>query len=252
MAVYPNARYMSLVAGRHFGPGPGLENKFRDRSDRFNIYTSETFNRTISHPQGYGMRTVTPSYSPGGISSIGRTVVAVSSYGSGTMGLSADGIAEVTIDPSFTASAIAVAQGTSYLSLLSSGEAEAIVWALFAEGIASLSATANGSATIALGTAGTASFAINSALSAHGIGWVDMQANTSVSASSQLTAKGSISGTTAEAGLSPAGIAAAVWGYDIRNLTSSSVPGLTTEERALLDSISTKLFQVQVKVDANF
>lgn len=250
MALYPNSRNMSLVAGRHFGPGPGLENKFRDRSDRFNIYSCETFDRTISHPQGYGAQTPTPAYSPGGISSVMRCVVTLGASGSGAMGLAAHGQADLALSAELGASAIANIVGSSALAFGASGEAFAFTWAVFAEGSASITLGASGSAYLAASASGSASFALSATGLASAVGQIEGVAPTALQASGLVAAKGWLSGSTESAGLTPSGIASAVWGYGVRSLTASGTPGLSAEERALLDALILKANQIQTKVDA--
>ena len=242
--MYPNARHMSLVAGRHFGAGgPGLENRFRDRSDRFNIYTCETFLRTVSHPAGYGMQTFTPAYQAGNISSVMRAAVSLRATGAGAMGLAAVGSAGIDIGLSGDAQAIGLLSGYAATSIFADGEGDAFVWAVFAAGSADVSVSASGAARLALITAGSAAVSMSAAGQVGGLAWVDAVAPSSVSASGLLRAIGDIAGTTADQGVTPHGIAAAV-------IASLGDIGLTPAQEATINQILLTAQQVQTKVDA--
>lgn len=268
MAMYPNSRHMSLVAGRHFGPGPGMENKFRDRSDRFNIYTCETFNKTISMPAGYGMQTPLPCYSPGGISSQFRAYVTLSATGEGALGLNAEGEGSVLISStadivgagelSGSASSAIAASGSLYATTYAVGTAQvsllaqaSVIGGLFTSGDASISIGANGTVDLTVSVEGTATISLAAAgelaavtfitghagitLDATGdayltvpvygsalialsglgtlgtIAWTSGNAQASLSAAGSLEAKGWISGTTEDPGITTAKVADAVW-----------------------------------------
>ena len=243
--MYPNSRYMSLVAGRHFGAGgPGLENRFRDRSDRFNIYTCETFLRTVSHPTGYGMQTFTPAYQAGNISSVMRAALSLRATGSGAMGLAASGAADIDIGASADAQAIGVLSGYASTSLFVSGEGEAFVWAVFADGTAGISVDATGYGKLASLTSGSASMVIASSGLVGGLAGAGGVAPASISGSGMLRAIGAVSGTTADQGVTPQGIAAAV-------IAALGDIGLTPAQEATINQILLTAQQVQTKVDAN-
>ena len=268
MAMYPNSRHMSFVAGRHFGPGPGLENKFRDRSDRFNIYTCETFNKSISFPAGYGIQTPVPCYSPGGISSQFRAYISIAASGEGALGLIAAGDAAIDISASADLTGSAWVDGSIAVNLSASGDTFASTYAegsasisllaqasvsgsLFSSGNATLTIGADGtvdmtvavegSAVISLDAIGTvaavtyitghagitldatgevyltvpaygvATLSLNAAGTLGAIAWTSGNAPTTLSGSGSLDAKGWISGTTEDPGITTAKVADAVW-----------------------------------------
>jgi len=268
MAMYPNSRHMSLVAGRHFGPGPGLENKFRDRSDRFNIYTCETFNKTLSVPVGYGMQTPLPCYSPGGISSYYRSYIGISASGSAIMGSLTQGDASVALSASAEVSGAAWADGTGNVAFALTGAIEGKAYAegsavvslisqaslsaaLFTSGEATVSINADGTADLTIAVEGAASFSLAAVgevaavtyitghagitldatgevfltVPAYGvatvtfagagslgaIAWTSGNAPASLSGTGSLEAKGWISGTTEDPGITTAKVADAVW-----------------------------------------
>ncbi len=68
--MYPNGRYMSTVAGRHFGVAPGLDVYYRGRGDRFNQYASDTRLKTASAPDGYDVKGLVPARTAGSMSAL--------------------------------------------------------------------------------------------------------------------------------------------------------------------------------------
>lgn len=245
MAMYPNARHMSLIAGRHFGPGPGLENKFRDRSDRFNIYTCATFNKQTSFPSGYGVHTPVPCYSVGGISSVMRAVVSLRANCDGSMGLTASGSADITLDAIADARAVGVLSGYAATSVFAQGEGDVFTWAVFAQGVAPVSLSANGYGRLAAQTSGVATVGLTCAGLVGALANVGAVAPSSVSGSGLIRANGWLNGTTADQGVTPQGIAAAV----VAQLTEV---GLTPEQEQLINQILLTTYQIQTKIDATF
>lgn len=125
---------------------------------------------------------------PGGIASRNDMGVSLSASGNGAMGKNTSGSAGILFGLSGTGGLISSATGSAAVALSASG-------LLFASkavsGSAQVSLTASG-LTIALGHAGgTAGIALDCDWSPYAVGWV--------------------SGTTAESGLTPTGIANAVW-----------------------------------------
>jgi len=70
--MYPNGRHMSRSPYKHYGPGPGLDVSFRNRSDTMSRYVGETWNRTSSSPEGYGLAGLVPAIRSGAMSALVR------------------------------------------------------------------------------------------------------------------------------------------------------------------------------------
>lgn len=148
------------------------------------------FNKTAGIPYGH----LAPSawmlpQKPGAVSSVNNATMTLNASGAGAMGKSGDGSASITITLSGTGGLISSATGTAGITLSLTG-------GLFA------SKAAQGTATITLTPTG----------SIKGIGHTGGNAGCVLGASWTPYAKGWLSGTTEEAGLTPNGIANAVWG----------------------------------------
>lgn len=196
--IYPNGRYLTKSPGRHFGAGgAGLESANRNLADRLNRFTG-LIPATSSTPGGYGAETPGLPLKPGGIS--GKSAITASATGSGGMGVNLSASAIFTLDLSGTGGLISSASGTAGVLL---GAA------------ASLYATkaVTGQAALTLGASGIAG----------ATGHASGQAAMALSASWTPAALGWLSGTTSEAGLTPNGIAQAVWAKAIE-------AGFTAEE----------------------
>lgn len=80
MALYPNGSYMSCSPGRHFGgataavggTSAGLGVLLRNGGARMNRFVSATFGKTVSTPDGYGIRSPWPALKVGGLSGVGK------------------------------------------------------------------------------------------------------------------------------------------------------------------------------------
>ncbi len=125
---------------------------------------------------------------PGAISSRFEANISIGSTGAGSMGVNGSGAAEIIFGLSGTGGLISSASGTAGFTFGTSGQ-------LFA------SKAVAGTAAIALGSSGEIT----------GIGHTGGTAGTALSATWTPYAIGWVSGTTAEAGLTPNGIANAVW-----------------------------------------
>lgn len=148
------------------------------------------FNKTAGIPYGH----LAPSawmlpQKPGAVSSVNNATMTLNASGAGAMGKNGDGSASITITMSGTGGLISSATGTAGITLSLTG-------GLFA------SKAAQGTATITLTPTG----------SIKGIGHTGGNAGCVLGASWTPYAKGWLSGTTEEAGLTPNGIANAVWG----------------------------------------
>ncbi len=210
--IYPNGRYLTRSPGRHFGAGgAGLESANRNRADRHNRFTG-LIPQTSGTPGGYGASTPGLPIKPGGIS--GKSAMTASASGAGAMGINIQASAVFTLDLTGTGGLISSASGAAGIQIGAS---------------ASLYATKAviGQAGLTIGASG-----IMGALG-HAAG----QAGMMMSASWTPYALGWISGTTADAGLTPSGIAQAVisaaqgspiWA-DIRRVNNMPVDGAGTE-----------------------
>lgn len=70
MALYPNGRYLTSSPGRHFGPSAGLDVYARARGDRLNRFASESYTKTASTPDGYGMHATCPPLTAGSMTAL--------------------------------------------------------------------------------------------------------------------------------------------------------------------------------------
>ena len=147
------------------------------------------FSKATSVPNGHApFGTLVLPIKPGGVSSSYGAVVTVTATGSGNLGKAAGGAANVVVSATGTGGLISSATGTAGITLSVTG-------GLFA------SKAAQGTATIALTPTGTIK----------GVGSLGGAAGCTLGASWTPYAKGWLSGTTAEAGLTNAGIANSVW-----------------------------------------
>lgn len=229
MALLQNGSILSQYPLRHVGAGVHSDISAANRSASRNIYSGIT-DKKSGIPNGHG----TPSawllpLKPGGMSSINYAVMSMAATASGTMG------APITADAllAFVSDAVG--------SLITSGTGSASFALNWANALLTASLSGSGSA--------TASISASASLDAEG----NMLASTLLAVTGTLAsyAVGHMEGTTVDGGaLTPDSIASAVWSHEIRSLTAAGAPGLTTEERAALDSIVLKLNQVQTKVDA--
>lgn len=125
---------------------------------------------------------------PGAIASRNNARITLGATGAGSMGKNTSGTASITFNLSGVGGLISSASGTASISLSASGN---IFAAKYTSGSAGITLGATG-AVKALGhTGGTAGVTLGANWTPYAVGW--------------------LSGTTAEAGLTPTGIASAVW-----------------------------------------
>lgn len=203
MALYPNGRHMSRVAGRHFGgataavggSGAGFDTVLcNQRGNRFNRFVGEEYASTASTPDGYGMQAVVPPLTAGSMAAL-RRVVDVAGDGANLLqGGPMDG----------SASVVSLA-GDGGLSLVVSMAGSAAVVTLTGDGmVLSLTIGMGGTGSMTL----TGSGGLSMIVPFDGTGTV-----ASMSGTSDLRGLLSMEGEwTPFTDLSPQGLAAAVWG----------------------------------------
>lgn len=203
MALYPNGRHMSRVAGRHFGgataavggAGAGFNTVLRtQRGDRLNRFVGEEYSPTASTPDGYGMQAMVPPITAGSMAALRRVVE-----------FSGDGANLLQGGPMEGSAPVASVAGNGGLALVVSLDGTAAVVTLSGDGVV-LSLT--------IGMDGTGSMAITGSGGLSMI--VPFEGSGSVAA---LTGTSDLRGLLSMEGewtpftaLSPEGLAAAVWG----------------------------------------
>lgn len=203
MALYPNGRHMSRVAGRHFGgataavggAGAGFNTVLRtQRGDRLNRFVGEEYSPTASTPDGYGMQAMVPPITAGSMAALRRVVE-----------FSGDGANLLQGGPMEGSAPVASVAGNGGLSLVVSLDGTAAVVTLSGDGLV-LSLT--------IGMDGTGSMTITGSGGLSMI--VPFEGSGSVAA---LTGTSDLRGLLSMEGewtpftaLSPEGLAAAVWG----------------------------------------
>lgn len=125
---------------------------------------------------------------PGAVSSVNNAAVTVTATGSGSMGKAADGAAPITITLTGEGGLISSATGTAAVTVTLDGELFA---SKAAAGEATLSISADGTLKAIGHLDGDATATVTATWTPYGIGWLE--------------------GTTEESGLTPTGVANAVW-----------------------------------------
>lgn len=163
------------------------------------------FGKLASVPIGYGAPNagLAPAVLAGAMSSYKRAKIEINATGEGAEGLGGAGTATITLDASAFGGLIAGGVGTATITVGATGDMLAIVVAV-----------------------GTATVTISGVADLGALGWSVGNATITVDGSLAPYAVGSMSGTTADQGLSVAGIANAVW--------AKMLEGGSTAEEALL------------------
>lgn len=188
MALMRNGTSINGIPGRLMGAFAHADIAIYATMHRRAYFTA--FSNKAAIPNGH----LAPSawqlpLKPGGISSVNNATMTLSAAGAGAMGVNGDGSASITITMVGTGGLISSATGTAGITLSLTG-------GLFA------SKAAQGTATITLTPTG----------SVKGVGHMGGTAGCVLGASWTPYAKGWLSGTTEDTGLTPSGIANAVWG----------------------------------------
>jgi hypothetical protein len=124
--VYPNNRYMLGSPGRHFGPATGLGVFGRGRSDRVNLFASETYAKTASTPDGYGLLGWVPPIVAGAMG--GSAFVDTTGAGDLLQGGPMEGSATVTITESVPDLSLTVSmEGSASVDITLTGNLSGVV-----------------------------------------------------------------------------------------------------------------------------
>lgn len=137
MALYPNGRHLTRSPGRHFGPSAGLDVYARARGDRLNRFASESYTKTASTPDGYGMHATCPPVTAGsmtalrGVAQLGGTASLLSGGpmegAAPLVALQGDGELSLVVGMSGTAAVLTLAGDGATLSLTIGLDGTAIV-----------------------------------------------------------------------------------------------------------------------------
>lgn len=204
-------RFRHSLTGKMFGAtaisgsNPSmLRGTFSKPSHKRNFLCSEAItNKQASMPAGkrhpYAWMMANEG---GGISSYQRTNIAVNAVGTLELGFPRGGNVTVTVGGSGSIDLVAGATGSTTITVGGTGSLSAV---LNASGVTSITIGGNGSLSADAFTSGNTTI--------------------TVSGSCDLMALGDISGTTIEAGLTPSGIAKAVWEAIAANYTATGTMG---------------------------
>jgi hypothetical protein len=202
MAMYPNGRYLTLTAGRKFGPGAGLEVCSRNNGERLNRGLG-VFAATASAPDGYGLRALVPARVPGSMSALGRVV---SLSGTGALLQGAPMVGGATLGFSAASGALSLVTSLVGAGSITFTGAGALSGVVQLAGAGTMSMSGAGSLSMIVPLAG------NGAWSITGAGDMRMR----------LSLAGSWTPFTA---LSPEGLAAAVWSATAASNNSAGTMG---------------------------
>lgn len=258
MAVYPNGRHMSRVAGRHFGgataavggSGAGFDTVQRNlRGNRLGRFAGEEHLPSASAPDGYGMQALVPPITAGSMSALVR---AVEFTGSGSLlqGGPMEGSGSISLTaPDASLSLIVSLSGTATMAF--SPAAAVLSMVVGMDGTGSITLTGSGALSMIVPFDGTGSITFTSA--------GDLKGNLSMEGSwtpftelSPETLAGAVWGAVATANNEPgtmgqklntastggvdlSALAAAVWSHITRTLTSASAPSAETVAQAVWD-----------------
>lgn len=150
---------------------------------------SWTFGTLSALPQGgnYPSAWMLPQMA-GGMASHNRCALTVAASGAGALGLNAVGSAAITINSTALGGLIAGGVGSATISL-----------------------TASGSIVATIGSSGSATITIGGVADPGALGWMTGQADVNITGALISYAIGHMVGTTEESGLTPTGVANAVW-----------------------------------------
>lgn len=260
MAMYPNGRYLTLTAGRKFGRGAGLEVHSRNNGERLNRGLG-VFAATASVPDGYGIRALIPARRPGSMSALGRVVSLAGAgallqggpmSGNGTFGFAAtsgalslvtslSGAGSISFTGVGALSGVVQLSGTGAITMTGAGSLSMIV-PLVGNGAWSL--TGAGDMRMRLSMAG--SWTPFSALSPEGLAaavW-----GTQASTYNEAGTMGAKLNTASSGGVDLDALAAAVWAYTVRSLTSGAAPSAATVAAAVRAELAAELARVDAAI----
>lgn len=259
MALYPNGRYLSRVAGRHFGgataavggSGAGFDTVQRGlRGARLNRFAGEEHLANASTPDGYGMQALVPPLTAGSMSALVRAV-SVTGAGNLLQGGPMEGTASLTLSAADASLSMIVSMaGSSTLTLTPAPAVLSMVVGM--EGAGSITLTGSGALSMIVPFDGTGSFSLTGAgdlkgrLSMAGA-WTpytelspeNLAASVwgAVAASNNATGTmGAKLNTASSGGVDLDALAAAVWAYATRTLTGSAT-ALTPEQATQLQEL---------------
>ncbi len=200
MAVYPNGRHMSKVAGRHFGgaaaavggAGAGFDAVQRNlRGNRLGRFAGEEHLPNASAPDGYGMQALVPPITAGSMSALVRGIE-ITGAGSLLQGGPMEGAGTITLTPDAVDLGLIVGLTGAGAIEFSAGAA-ALNLVLGMEGAGAITLTGTGALSMIVPIDGTGAITFTGAGDLKG----------------RLSMDGAWSPFTA---LSPEGLASAVWG----------------------------------------
>jgi hypothetical protein len=253
MALYPNGSYMSRSPGRHFGgntagsggASAGYAVLLRGRGDRMNRFVRADQLKTASTPDGYDMRSLVPPLRAGSMSALTR-FLEVSGSGSLLQGGPMEGAGAITFtaDPGGLSLVVGLS-GTAAITFTPDPLDLKLVIGM--DGTSSLSMTGSGNLSMIVpfdGTGAVCTFTgagdLKGDLSMEG-SWTPFTElspenlaasvwNAQATSFNTAGTMGAKLNTASSGGVDLDALAAAVWAYATRTLTSSPTSGLTTEQ----------------------
>lgn len=257
MAVYPNARLMSCVAGRHFGgataavggSGAGFDTVLRtQRGDRLGRFNGEEVIANASTPDGYGMQAWVGPRLAGGMAALGRIA---SATGSGNLlqGGPMEGGASLAFTPDDASLSMIVSMsGTASFTVSISAAALSMISAM--SGAGSIAMTGSGALSMIVPFDGAGSFGFSGAGDLKGLlsmdgGWTPFSTlspenlaqavwGAIASSNNEAGTMGAKLNTASSGGVDMGALAQAVWEYGTRTLTGAVSGGLTVEQATQL------------------
>lgn len=203
MALHGNRSVLHKSPVRFLNGGAAiLRNNFGKHGMVRNSY--EVFAATAAIPYGYygGRGAWVQPKKGGAVSGVNAIALTLGASGAGSMGVNTSGTASITFDLTGVGGLISSASGVASISLSASGN---IFAAKYTSGSAGITLGATGTVKAIGHTGGTAGMTLGASWTPYAVGWV--------------------SGTTAEAGLTPTGIASAVWGSTAASYNAAGTMG---------------------------
>ncbi len=251
--LYPNGAYMSRSPGRHFGgataavggTSAGLGVLLRGRGDRINRFVREDQLKTASTPDGYDLRSMVPPITAGSMSALTR-FLEVTGTGSLLQGGPLEGTGSITFSASAASLSLVVGlSGTGAITFTPGAADLKLVVGLSGSG--SITVTGSGALSLIVpfeGTGAVCTFTgagdLKGRLSMEG-SWTPFSElspenlaasvwNAQATTFNTAGTMGAKLNTASSGGVDLDALAAAVWAYATRTLTSSPTSGLTTEQ----------------------
>ena len=261
MAMYPNGKHMSKVAGRHFGVAPGLDVYYRGRGDRFNRFASESWLKTASTPDGYDVHGFVPARTAGSMTA--RTPFLDGTFtGALLQGGPMEGTGSITwTTPDGTLSLVVSLSGTGAITITSTGSDLKLVIGM--DGTGAITITGSGGLSMIVPIDGTGAFGLT--------GTGDLRGNSSMAGSwtpfselspeglasavwSAVAASNNTAGTmgnklnsAASGGVDYTALGTAVWASVTRTLTAGAAPDTTAIANAVLAALNATTIPVDTK-----